>query len=46
MKAYQAPAVLEQRQFVFETKKSGKPGKPGKPNVGKKPGKGKGGPFL
>ncbi len=35
-KAYQAPAVIEQRAIAFETKKSGKPGH------GKGPGRGPG----
>lgn len=41
-KAYAAPAVIEQRQFAFETKQSGKGGK-GKGGP-KGPGKGPKGP--
>lgn len=37
MNAYVAPAVIEQREFVFETKKSNK--KPGGPKKPGKPGK-------
>lgn len=44
-KGYTAPAVVEQRTFAFETKKSGKPwGHPGHgPSKGHGKGKGKGG---
>lgn len=31
MKKYAVPTVIEQRQFVFETKKSGKPKPPKRP---------------
>lgn len=52
MSKYIAPAVIEQREFVFETKQSGKKGKGGGPGHGgghgggnKRGGK-RGGPFA